>query len=279
MKRSWLGVLIAANLLALLALAFIYPQLMVSPGPLTPGHAKLNADCFACHAPWRGAASALCTECHATADIGLRDTQGRPLPARGLKTSFHQDLTEQNCIACHSDHPDPRLTRRDRKRFSHELLRSAVQQRCETCHAAPDNALHRPLRISCAQCHRTAGWKPAQFDHAALSQDLLARCEACHQPPRDKLHRQMTSRCGACHTTKAWKPATFDHAKYFVLDADHDADCTTCHTGGDFNRYSCYGCHEHQPARIRDKHIEEGIDSFDNCVKCHRSAEGEPGED
>ena len=58
MKRlPWLLIVIAANLVVLVALAFVYPHLMVSPGPLTRGHAELATDCFACHAPWRGAAA------------------------------------------------------------------------------------------------------------------------------------------------------------------------------------------------------------------------------
>ena len=47
----------------------------------------------------------------------------------------------------------------------------------------------------------------------------------------------------------------------------------TCHTGNDYSRYTCYGCHEHTPAKIRSEHQEEGIRDFENCVECHRSAD------
>jgi len=30
--------------------------------------------------------------------------------------------------------------------------------------------------------------------------------------------------------------------------------------------YTCYGCHEHQPAQIITEHREEGIPSIENCV-------------
>ena len=73
MKRGWLLALIAANLLVLVALVFFYPHLMVSPGALVTGHAELATDCFACHSPWRGAASQRCVKCHALPDIGLRE--------------------------------------------------------------------------------------------------------------------------------------------------------------------------------------------------------------
>jgi hypothetical protein len=232
MKRPPLGlIVIGLNLAVLVALSFAFPHLMVSPGALVQGHAELATDCFACHRSWRGVASALCIECHRTADIGLRTTKGLPVVAKAtIKASFHQDLIEQDCMACHVDHQGPKLTQRSRKPFSHALLKEAVRSRCSACHAAPT----------------------------------------------DKLHRRISGECGACHKSEAWKPATFDHAKSFVLDRDHDVDCVTCHTGGDYSRYTCYGCHEHTPRKVRAEHLEEGIRDFENCVECHRSAEEEP---
>lgn len=229
MKR-WLLVLIAANLLAALALAFIYPHLMVSPGRLLTGHAELATDCFACHAAFRGAASPRCVACHDPSGIGLRTSKGVPFPAQGRKAAFHQDLVEQNCMACHRDHEGPRLMQRSRKPFSHALLREPVRQRCESCHKAPT----------------------------------------------DKLHRQISGECKQCHASERWKPATFEHDKLFLLDRDHNTACATCHTRNDYSRYTCYGCHEHRPEKVRAEHLEEGIRDFENCVECHRSAKEEP---
>lgn len=230
MKRRWLLVLIAANLLVLVALAFAYPHLMVSPGALVAAHAELATDCFACHAPLRGAAPDRCIGCHSLPDIGVRTTKGAPIAKATLKTSFHQELTEQNCMACHSDHAGPRLAQRGRKSFSHGLLRVAIRDRCDACHVAPKSAIHLNLTAGCGQCHRP----------------------------------------------EAWKPATFEHDKLFVLDRDHNASCITCHAGGEYSRYTCYGCHEHTPANIRRKHEEEGIRNFENCAECHRSADADP---
>jgi hypothetical protein len=235
MKGRWLWIVIVANLLMLVALVFAYPHLMVGPGPLVPAHADLATDCFACHAPLRGASADRCIACHALPDIGLRTTKGVATKtmlvagANPLKTSFHQELTEQNCTACHSDHAGPKLTQRSHHLFSHALLRAATRDRCEACHAAPRNNMHQKLSVGCAQCH----------------------------------------------TSAAWKPATFEHDKLFVLDNNHNASCATCHTDNDYNKYSCYGCHEHTPANVRRKHVEEGIQNFENCVACHRSANGE----
>lgn len=282
MKGRWLWGVIVANLLVLVALAFVYPHLMVAPGPLVAGHEALATDCFACHAPLRGASAERCIACHAVPDIGLRTSKGvRIEPAAGaratpLKASFHQELIETDCVACHTDHAGPKLTQRSRKPFSHTLLRVATRERCETCHTAPVNDTHRNLRMGCVQCHKADAWKPASFDHAALPPAELNRCETCHKPPTDTLHRQLKGGCAQCHSPKAWKPATFEHGKHFLLDKDHNATCATCHVGDDFSKYTCYGCHEHTPANVRRKHVEEGIQNFENCVECHRSADGEP---
>jgi hypothetical protein len=85
-KRPVLLIVIALNLLVLVALAFAFPHLMVSPGPLVKGHAELATDCFACHAAWRGASSQRCTECHVTAEVGLKTTKGVPIPSRCRST-------------------------------------------------------------------------------------------------------------------------------------------------------------------------------------------------
>ena len=231
MKRRWLLALISANVAALLVLVFIYPDLMVGPGRLISAHEELATDCFACHAPLRGAAPDRCMACHALPDIGLRTSKGVPIAQKTLKTSFHQELIEQDCMACHSDHQGPKLAQRSRKSFSHVLLRPAIRE----------------------------------------------QCESCHKSPTDGLHRQITGNCKQCHTQEAWKPATFDHDKFFLLDGDHNKSCVTCHTNNDYSRYTCYGCHEHQPDKVRREHIKEGIQNFENCVECHRSADGEPG--
>ena len=76
MKGRWLWAVIVVNLLVLLALAFVYPHLMVSPGALMAEHAALNTDCFACHAPLRGVSEQRCMACHAPVDIGLRTSKG-----------------------------------------------------------------------------------------------------------------------------------------------------------------------------------------------------------
>ena len=205
MKGRWLWIVIGANLLVLVALAFVYPHLMVSPGRARVGHAALTTDCFACHAPLRGAIADRCIACHALPDIGLRTTKGVPIKAdrqssNPLKMSFHQELTEPELHGLPQRPCGPKLTQRSRKPFSHALLRVATRDRCDICHAAPTNDIHRNLTIGCEQCHKSDAWKPARFDHAALSTAELARCETCHKAPTDTLHRQIKGNCAHCHT-------------------------------------------------------------------------------
>lgn len=88
---------------------------------------------------------------------------------------------------------------------------------------------------------------------------MRGRCQSCHRAPQDEPHRGTNLPCGQCHQPAGWKPATFDHNRYFVLDRNHRLACVTCHTGQNYGRYTCYGCHKHTPARTRAAHEEEGM--------------------
>ncbi|MCB5425779.1 cytochrome c3 family protein [Altererythrobacter sp. CC-YST694] len=219
---------IAVALMVLLALLFIYPHQMIAPGPLIPAHAELEQDCFACHAPLRGASPTRCVTCHVPTEIGVKTTKGELIRSEKPKVAFHAQLQDADCMACHTDHAAALLTRNKPKSFAHDLLKPAVATQCASCHAKP----------------------------------------------KDGLHATITGQCAQCHTTNKWTPASFAHDRYFQLDADHNVACTTCHIGNQFERYTCYGCHEHQPARIIAEHAEEGIRDIENCTRCHRSPHG-----
>jgi hypothetical protein len=150
-------------------------------------------------------------------------------------------------------------------------LEIASREKCVDCHKAPAGQLHLQATNACAQCHSTTKWKPAAFNHNLLEAAVRERCTDCHKAPAGQLHQQATGPCKQCHSMAKWKPATFDHAKFFVLE-DHHSRCTACHRTSDYRSYTCYSCHEHAPEKIQREHWEEGIRNFDNCVKCHRSA-------
>lgn len=194
----------------------------------------------------------------------------------GKLIAGHKQL-EGDCFACHA------------------AFTGADSRRCVTCHKPADIgrlttaglAVVKPrtavpfhqklINQDCVACHSDhAGVKRYQlaggFNHALLVKEMRDQCQSCHKTPIDSLHRQISGNCLQCHTQQKWTPASFDHNKYFALDGDHSTVCVTCHLRNDYNRYTCYGCHEHTAANIRRKHIEEGVGKFDNCVECHRSA-------
>jgi hypothetical protein len=181
----------------------------------------------------------------------------------------------------------------------HVPLRGVNSARCIVCHvpaeigirttqglprAKPSQraAFHAHLKeADCTACHvdhaanLLTGGHTKAFDHSLLKPAIASKCAACHVKPKDSLHTKITGGCAQCHQTRGWKPATFAHDRYFKLDRAHNVTCATCHTGNVFTRYTCYGCHAHQPAQIAALHAEEGIRNIENCVRCHRSAEGE----
>lgn len=170
--------------------------------------------------------------------------------------------TSERCVSCHKPRDIGRLTTKGlliaKPLTSAPFHQQLISQNCISCHS--DHAGVKRYK------------RHGYFNHALLKLDTREQCQDCHKSPDDSLHRQITDKCSQCHGQDKWLPATFDHNKYFVLDSDHNARCVTCHIRDDFKRYTCYGCHEHSLSSIRREHIEEGIRNFDNCVKCHRSA-------
>lgn len=249
-----------------------YPDLMISPGSLSKGHQDLNHRCMSCHVPFSGMSNDRCVKCHTVAEIGkdsLQDT-GRIV--------FHDKLISQSCISCHTDHAglDPASSM---KGFKHDLLEESIISNCIGCHAQPTDALHIQVTTDCKSCHDTSTWKQTgPFNHDQLNAEIKNNCTACHKSPEDDLHQQSTASCSKCHSTTQWVPSTFAHNDYFVLDRDHNAKCTVCHTNNNYAAYTCYGCHEHTPAGMAAEHNEEGIYNITNCVSCHKSADEEGGE-
>lgn len=178
----------------------------------------------------------------------------------------------------------------------HAPFAGADSTLCLSCHKAADigrltttgQAIERPLTTTpfhqklinqdCMACHSDhAGAKryriQGRFKHALLQREARDQCQGCHKVPADSLHQQITGNCAQCHSQETWKPATFDHVKLFELDRDHNVSCVTCHLRSDYRNYTCYGCHEHTPEKIRREHIKEGIREYSNCVECHRNAD------
>jgi len=186
----------------------------------------------------------------------------------GSLTAGHAAL-ESDCFACHVAFRGP-------------------DGRCGDCHdvakidarMAPRPAFHGALADArCSACHTDHRGPEAtvrKFRHDLLHADLRQACARCHAAPGDALHAGVEQACSACHSTGGWKPATFAHEEKFRFDRDHPPDCRTCHPER-YDAYTCYGCHEHQPAAMLRKHREEGIRDLERCAECHRSAEEKEG--
>ena len=171
-------------------------------------------------------------------------------------------VSSERCIVCHKPAEIGRLTTTGQAitnpRISMPFHQKLISQDCIACHS--DHAGYKRFRLE------------GRFNHDLLDKKTSEQCQDCHKSPTDSLHQQITGNCAQCHTQEKWKPTTFDHTQYFALDDNHNTRCITCHVGNDYSRYTCYGCHEHSPSSIQNEHIEEGINNFDNCVECHKSA-------
>ncbi len=274
---------------------------LISPGPLSAAHAKLELRCDACHANFDKAAQPkLCKDCHkaVAADIAAhKGFHGRFRPALGA------------CRSCHSEHAGRQksIVRFDRAAFDHRFTDYPLKGRhktltCAQCHRAGEKFRAAPtacvschgrndphkgkLGKDCAACHGEGGWKPAKFDHAATRFPLMgahahAACAACHADKSfasasrecvschrkdDAHHGSLGQNCGSCHTAVAWKPARFDHGTTgFALLGRHAAiACNACHTapaGRVKLAKACISCH-----RKDDTH--KGRNGPD-CGQCH----------
>ena len=256
-------------------LTYFYPHAMLNPGKLVQAHQSLHNTCNSCHTAFSGIPNAKCISCHALADIG-KDTTLRA-GAGGTKILFHQQLSGQSCVACHTDHkgviPATLLSG-----FKHDILSQNILTNCVSCHNKPADNMHKQLSTNCISCHTPSGWKSGVvFNHDMIQGVDKTNCISCHQQPTDATHQFFTGSCSSCHSTSKWVPSSFDHSKYFQLDQNHNTSCKTCHTSPSFKTYSCYGCHEHSESNIFSKHNEEGIYNFNNCVSCHRSGNEHEG--
>ncbi|QQS36643.1 MAG: cytochrome c3 family protein [Ignavibacteriales bacterium] len=258
---------------------FLFPYYTINPGVLVKGHTDLQNNCLACHSIGSGAPTEKCISCHKLSEIGLKKVSQAVSEKPNNKTNLlHKSIKNINCYYCHTEHNG--LSKENATlNFTHSILPKQMLNNCADCHTdkKPDNKIHNLILNDCSNCHTTDKWERAEFKHQLLG-EKQNDCKDCHinKTPDDELHIGLdkTVQCLQCHNTNAWKPSTFDHSKYFRFDKNHPSDCKNCHNEQKkFKSYTCYNCHEHQPARISEKHIKEGIRDFSNCVKCHRSGD------
>ncbi|CAN5124574.1 hypothetical protein BH09BAC5_BH09BAC5_18920 [soil metagenome] len=269
MKRT-IVVLITVIIIVLSAK---FPHLMLNPGELTEAHQKIKNDCGACHKPFWGIETSKCISCHKLDEIGINDSSKNNLTINKEMVLFHSKLKNQECTSCHSDHNGlhPQMSI---NHFDHALLSADMKMNCNSCHGKPLDKLHDQLSVSCNSCHNTNSWKfSGTFNHDMITGVNKTNCTSCHEKPTDSFHQLSQDNCDKCHTTTMWSPSTFDHSPYFILDKNHNAECSTCHSNNNFSTYTCYGCHEHSESKITEKHQKHGIYNFSDCASCHRSGD------
>lgn len=278
---------------------------LITPGPLSSGHAKLESRCDSCHSSFRKEAqNGKCVACHKDVGADIRSGggfHGKFAPARSGA-----------CKGCHSEHHGTgfALVKLDRAAFNHALTNFALTgghvrvacagchtpgrkfriapQECAACHGAKDP--HKgQLGRACQNCHTTAAWKPIQpFDHSRTGFALTgahrqATCMSCHAGQRwkglgatcvschakDDAHKgSRGTNCAGCHTTTSWKTVTFDHASTgFPLVGGHAlAACAGCHGPGNANKHPARTCFA---CHAKDD-THKGANGQD-CAACHNA--------
>jgi hypothetical protein len=187
-------------------------------------------------------------------------------------TSCHQvnihEIDMATCVNCHGDH-DPAFMDNHLTRFGNT---------CMDCHDGVDR-MHdfdhsvfrldgRHAEVECTACHIDRQFK-----------DTPQACVDCHAEP--EIHAGFFGvECQLCHTTSGWIPAQLrDHS--FPLDHGGQGEiaCQTCHLST-YTQYTCYGCHEHDPADTEEKHLEEGISKqeLQQCAACHPTGQEDEAE-
>jgi hypothetical protein len=222
MKNKTFIFIVAINLLALILLAIISPQLMISPGKPIDAHTELATDCFACHTPFIGSPPAKCIACHKVEDIGKKTTKGLLIAKEKKNVAFHQQLIDDDCVSCHSDHKGVKAFR-PISQFSHNLLEVTLQKQCDRCHSNPVDDLHRKIKGNCGQCHTQDAWIPATFEHEkyfSFDRDHTTECVVCHD---NNDYANYT--CYGCHEHSRSKIRE-EHIEEGIRDYE---SCTECH--------------------------------------------------
>ena len=226
MKSNTILLIVAVNLAALVLLTILVPQLMISPGKTIDAHAEIAADCFACHTAFIGSSPQKCIACHKVEDIGKKTSKGLPIEKELKNVAFHQQLIEDDCIACHSDHKGVKAFR-PINQFSHSILESALQKQCDNCHSNPVDDLHRKIKGNCGQCHTQEAWLPATFEHEnyfRFDRDHNTECVTCHI---NNDYANYT--CYGCHEHSRSKIRE-EHYEEGIRDYEK---CVECHRSAD----------------------------------------------
>ena len=146
--NRWLRLLAIARLAFAAQLAFAQGimERLITPGPLSRAHAKLEANCASCHESFsRQAQNGKCLACHTGIGADIRGGAG-----------FHgkSNARSQACKVCHSEHHGRAfaMVRFTRAGFNHQLtdyplLGGHAKASCAGCHG--NGSLFRGVSKAC----------------------------------------------------------------------------------------------------------------------------------
>jgi len=259
-----------------------------------------------------------CTDCHAGAQSpdALRAAPQDCFGCHQVDDP-HQAPTFRDCQACHTTDGWSSAFF-DHSQTAFPLTGGHVRLKCQECHEqqvfkgtpsdcfschSKDDAHQGEFGPDCSACHTTESWQEVVFDHSlsvfpltgahvqvacdqchlqgaggTIFRGTPQECQACHADP-DYHSGLFRPDCAACHTDQAWSPASYDGPHTFPVDHGEVgmSQCRVCHPDR-LQSYTCYGCHEHDPVQIENKHREEGINDFNDCTRCHPTGREEEGE-
>ncbi|UCH58891.1 MAG: hypothetical protein JSV61_11815 [Anaerolineales bacterium] len=247
--------------------------------------------CAACHQEpemHAGIFTQSCNVCHSTQAWTPSTLEGKPfdhLTQAGFSLTHHQVDYGAQVITCKTCH-------------LFNIYAFEIEQ-CSTCHEQGEeksNFIHEhqdEFGPACLDCHdgvdRMRGFNheerfPLQGKHAELPcqdchtdrrfENTPSECLDCHAEP--EIHAGYFGlKCQYCHEASSWSPAQLQIHNFPLSHGEQDgSDCTTCHLDT-YTEYTCYTCHEHQPAPILESHLQAGItaEALPACADCHPGGE------
>lgn len=279
-------------------------------------HADFEQECRHCHAPVRCLSPNLCQDCHKEIARQRSEADGLHglLPGTDKCQSCHQEHRGRDVVI--SAVPFININHEALTGFSLVRHQSGDEGRPDDCHDCHPGARYDHESVACYDCHYEqdpdafAGHtdqygstcldchdgrdRIVDLDHGAVyaldgahaevectdchGDGFLAagrHCVDCHEEP-DVHAGEFGLDCGRCHTAVAWEPAEL---REHTFELDHGSEeavaCETCHTET-YIVYTCYGCHDHEPAEMQTVHTAEGIADLEPCSDCHPT--GRPDE-
>src|SRR5450631_4102957 len=257
--------------------------------PLAGGHAVPPLECASCHLNNNfNLTTTACISCHQTA----YNNANSPVPHKGFPTTCEQCHDTVQWTDGKFDHSGtgfaltgmhmvpPRQCADCHKQNNYNLTNTA----CITCHQTDFTNAKNPDHVagnfsqSCAICHTTAAWQPANFDHSQSGFPLTGlhavpprqctdchinnnyqitntTCISCHQTDYNNAtspvpHAGFPTTCQQCHDTTSWTDGKFDHSQTGFpltgLHMDPPRVCTDCHVNNNYNitNTTCISCHQ-----------------------------------